>query len=93
MVKAQSKQSRFENQVQQDYTAEKSESAAVSNALNKLSPAGKELIVLRYYNKLSYKQMSAVLGLSKAAINNRLVRARKKLTHYLRRDGFGEVEL
>jgi RNA polymerase sigma-70 factor (ECF subfamily) len=94
MVKAQLKRSNLEGKTQQQRSSsEGSDSIAMSKAINKLSPARKELIVLRYYNQLSYEQMSAVLGLSKAAINNRLVRARKKLAHYLRRDGFGEVQI
>jgi len=94
MAKAQSRQSRFEGETQEQCSpAETSDSLAVSKAINKLSPSGKELVVLRYYNQLSYKQMSAVLGLSKAAINNRLVRARRKLAQHLRRDGYGEVQL
>lgn len=94
IAKTQSRQSMFEGELrEQCEPAVECDSMAVSKAINKLSPAGKELVVLRYYNQLSYKQMSAVLGLSKAAINNRLMRARRKLAQYLRRDGFGEAKL
>lgn len=66
---------------------------AVRQAIGKLSFSEKELIVLRYYNNLSYERMSAVLGISKAAINGRLNRARRKMAKYLQRNGFGEVQL
>lgn len=65
---------------------------AVEKAIGKLSPAARELIVLRYYHKMSYEQMTEVLGLSKAAINGRLNRAKQKLAKILKRDGFPEYK-
>ena len=65
----------------------------VRKAIDSLSPSAKELITMRYYNKLSHEQMAKVLNLSKPAINNRLTRARKKLAKYLERNGFNEVQL
>jgi RNA polymerase sigma factor (sigma-70 family) len=46
------------------------------------------VIFLRYYDGMSYEQMSAALGVSEQAINGRLRRAKKKLAGYLRRRGF-----
>ncbi len=57
---------------------------AVRLAIDKLGPKTKELVVLRYYDNLSYEQMSSVLGISKAAINGRLSRAKRKIAMYLR---------
>jgi len=65
----------------------------VRNALGKLSPGDKEVIYLRFYDGLSYEQISSALGLSIQAINGRLRRAKKKLAEHLRRDGFDEVQL
>ena len=65
----------------------------VHRAISSLSAADKELIILRYYNEMSHKQMSSVTGFSKAAVNNRLSRARKKLANILQQDGFGRVQL
>ncbi len=65
----------------------------VRKAIDSLSPSAKELITMRYYNKLSHGQMAQVLNLSKPAINNRLTRARQKLAKYLKRNGFSEVQL
>ena len=64
---------------------------AVREAISKLSVSTRELIFLRYYDGMSYEQISAVLGISEQAINGRLRRAKKKMADYLRRNGFGEV--
>jgi RNA polymerase sigma-70 factor (ECF subfamily) len=66
---------------------------AVKKALGQLSAEAKEVIYLRFYDGLSYEQISAVLGISEQAINGRLRRAKRQLAQYLRRDGFGEVDL
>ena len=63
----------------------------VREAISKLSASAREVIFLRYYDGMSYEQISAVLGVSEQAINGRLRRAKKKMTDYLRRNGFGEV--
>ena len=63
----------------------------VREAINKLSAPVRELVFLRYYDGLSYEQISAVLGISQQAINGRLRRAKRKIAGYLRRQGFGEV--
>ena len=46
---------------------------------------------LRYYDSMTYEQMSAVLGISQQAINGRLRRAKNKMAQYLRKTGFVEV--
>jgi RNA polymerase sigma-70 factor (ECF subfamily) len=63
----------------------------VREATSKLSASAREVIFLRYYDGMSYEQISAVLGISEQAINGRLRRAKKKMADYLRRNGFGEV--
>jgi RNA polymerase sigma-70 factor (ECF subfamily) len=65
---------------------------AVKEALNKLSASAKEIIFLRYYDGMTYEQISAVLEISEQAINGRLRRAKKKMANYLRHSGFGEVQ-
>ncbi|MFB0554503.1 MAG: RNA polymerase sigma factor [Phycisphaerae bacterium] len=64
---------------------------AVRKVINRLSAPAREVIFLRYYDGMSYEQISAVLGISEQAINGRLRRAKKKMADYLRRNGFGEV--
>ncbi len=65
----------------------------VKKALNRLSAEAREVIFLRFYDGLSYEQISAALGISEQAINGRLRRAKRKLAQYLRRDGLSEVDI
>jgi len=65
----------------------------IRRAIEQLPVSAKELIVLRYYNGLSYEQIASVLGISQAAINGRLTRAKRKMADYLRRNGFPENRL
>jgi len=65
----------------------------VREALSRLPAEAKEVVYLRFYDGLSYDQISAVLGISEQAINGRLRRAKKRLAQYLRRSGFDEVDL
>ena len=66
---------------------------AVRIALKELPEDAREVVFLRFYDGLSYDQISAVLGISEQAINGRLRRAKRKLAELLRRHGFDEVEL
>jgi RNA polymerase sigma-70 factor (ECF subfamily) len=66
---------------------------AVRAALQSLEPSAREVIFLRFYDGLSYEQISAVLGISEQAINGRLRRAKRTLADYLRRQGFDEVQM
>jgi RNA polymerase sigma-70 factor (ECF subfamily) len=66
---------------------------AVRDALRRLPLKAREVIFLRFYDGLSYEQISAVLGISEQAINGRLRRAKRKLANHLRRAGFGEVRI
>jgi len=65
----------------------------IRRAIEQLPASAKELIVLRYYNNLSYEEISSVLGISKATINGRLTRAKRKMKKYLRRHSFLENQL
>ena len=66
---------------------------AVRVCIDLLPASAKEVIYLRFYDGLSYEQISAVLGIGKQAINGRLRRAKRKLARHLQREGFGEVRL
>ncbi|MBN1974333.1 MAG: RNA polymerase sigma factor [Sedimentisphaerales bacterium] len=65
----------------------------INQAIEKLPNAMKELVVLRYYDGLSYDQISSVLGISKASINGRLTRAKRKMANYLRKMDLSENQL
>ncbi|MBN2594038.1 MAG: RNA polymerase sigma factor [Sedimentisphaerales bacterium] len=66
---------------------------AIRRAIEQLPAPTKELIVLRYYNNLSYEQIGSVLGISRATINGRILRAKRKMANYLRKNGFPENRL
>lgn len=63
---------------------------AVRRSIEQLPFSAREVIVLRYYNGLSYEEIASVLGISKATINGRLTRAKRKMAKYLKRNGFLE---
>ncbi len=65
----------------------------IRRAIEQLPVSAKELVVLRYYNGLSYEEIASVLGISQAAINGRLTRAKRKMAKYLKRNGFPENQL
>lgn len=65
----------------------------VKEAVGRLPDEAREVVFLRFYDSLSYDQISAVLGISEQAINGRLRRAKHRLAQYLRRSGLGEVDL
>jgi RNA polymerase sigma-70 factor (ECF subfamily) len=65
----------------------------IHRAIEQLPAPEKELVVLRYYDGLSYEQISSVLGISKASINGRLTRAKRKMANYLKSNGFPENQL
>lgn len=59
----------------------------IRRAVWSLREAERELIVLRYFDGLSQARISEVLGLSPQAVNGRLVRAKRKIGKYLKRNG------
>ncbi len=61
---------------------------AIREAVWKLRPADRELIVMRYYDGFSQAQISNVLDISPQAVNGRLFRAKRKIEKYLRHSGF-----
>lgn len=65
----------------------------VKLAIDRLSPKNRELIYMRFYNQMTYEQISKVLRISEQAINGRLRRSKKTIAEYLTRHGFSEVRL
>jgi RNA polymerase sigma-70 factor (ECF subfamily) len=65
----------------------------IQRAVEQLPVPMKELVVLRYYDGLSYEQISSVLGISKASINGRLTRAKRKMAKYLKKMDLSEKRL
>jgi RNA polymerase sigma-70 factor (ECF subfamily) len=65
---------------------------AVKDALRLLRPKYREPIVLRYYDNLSYQQISNILGISQVAVNGRIIRAKQKIARQLKSVGVTEVD-
>ena len=63
-----------------------SEMAVVENAVEKLGPDDRTLIVLRFYQGMALADVGAELGISQDAARKRVDRALKRLRHRLGRD-------
>jgi RNA polymerase sigma-70 factor (ECF subfamily) len=63
----------------------------VRSALDALSAPDREVLVLRYLEELSAREVGAVLGISEAAAMKRALRALQRLRHALTRDDSEEV--
>ena len=72
--------------VRRDDTEDRRE--AIRRAVWNLREAERELIVLRYFDGFSQVQISEVLDISSQAVNGRLIRAKRKIAKYLKRNGF-----
>ena len=59
----------------------------IRRAVWSLREADRELIVMRYFNGFSQGQISEVLDISPQAVNGRLIRAKRKIAEYLKRNG------
>jgi RNA polymerase sigma factor (sigma-70 family) len=61
----------------------------VDAAIRALSPALREVIVLREFEDLAYDDMARIIGVPLGTVMSRLSRARQKLRHVLSTDGQG----
>ncbi|MBN1975165.1 MAG: sigma-70 family RNA polymerase sigma factor [Sedimentisphaerales bacterium] len=61
--------------------------AAVKQALENLKEAERELIVMRYFDNLPYEKIASVLDISEQAVHGRLIRTKRKIAKYLKRNG------
>ncbi len=60
---------------------------AIRRAVWSLREPERELIVMRYFDGFSQRQISEVLDISPQAVNGRLIRAKRKIAEYLKRNG------
>ena len=58
--------------------------AALSEAVNRLSPKLRRVFVLRFFNELSYEQIAQVVGCSIGTVMSRLFYARQRLRELLK---------
>ena len=61
---------------------------AVWNSIRRLPTSGSEVLMLKYFSGLSYEQIAATLGISTRAVHGRLLRAKRRIAHDVRRNGF-----
>jgi RNA polymerase sigma factor (sigma-70 family) len=52
----------------------------------------RDILVLRYYNGMTYEQIAGLLGVSEEAVNGKLRRARKTIRQELQRHASMEKE-
>ncbi len=62
--------------------------AILDQALQQLPQHLREVVHLRFYNELSYRQMAKVLGATEQMIDGRLRRAKRKIAAFLTKKGF-----
>lgn len=72
---------------------EDSNVALVRHIVSSLPVRLKEVVYLRFYNQMSYQQISNILGISQENVNGRLRRARKIIAAKLSRRNSVEVDL
>jgi len=60
---------------------------AIRRAVWSLRESERELVVMRYFDGFSQSHISEVLDISSQAVNGRLVRAKRKIAEYLKRNG------
>jgi RNA polymerase sigma-70 factor (ECF subfamily) len=59
----------------------------IHRAVWSLRESERELVVMRYFDGFSQAKISEVLDISPQAVNGRLVRAKRKIAKYLKRNG------
>ena len=62
--------------------------AILAEALQMLPKHLREVVFLRFYNEMSYRQMAKALGATEQVIDGRIRRAKKKIANYLKTVGF-----
>ena len=65
------------------------EQKTLQNAVNKLDEKYRIVVVMFYYQHLSYRDIAEILELSVRTVETRLYRAKKILKSYLVLDGYG----
>lgn len=62
---------------------------AVRQSVDRLPPSAREVVLLRYFGRLSYQRIANVLRISPAVVRGRLARAKQKIESDLRQRGLG----
>lgn len=64
----------------------------IQQAVRSLEPRDREILVLKYQERMSYRQLSDRMGITERAVDRRLCRARSSLRTELRRRGIRDNE-
>ena len=59
----------------------------IRQALENLKEKERELIVMRYFDNLPYERIASVMDISTQAVHGRLIRTKRKIAKYLKRNG------
>lgn len=70
-----------------EQSSDHSPEEAVRQAIASLPKMYREIVILRYYNGMSYEQMELFLDIPKSKVKGRLFAARRKIGKYLHRKG------
>lgn len=65
--------------------------AGIHDALQNLNENERTAIEMKYYQKMSYQQIAEILGITPAAVDSLLIRARKKLKKKISQDRKGSA--
>ena len=63
------------------------EGESVRQAIARLPEMDREIVVLRYFDEMSYEQLQGVLGISIHAVKGRLFRAKQRLRAHMNNNG------
>jgi RNA polymerase sigma-70 factor (ECF subfamily) len=71
-----------------DIEKDDEQKAILAEALKQLPWHLREVVFLRFYNEMTYRQMAKVLGETERVIDGRIRRAKKKIATYMKTVGF-----
>lgn len=70
-----------------EQSSDDSHEEAVRQAIASLQQMHREVVILRYYNRMSYEQIESTLGIPESKVKGQLFAARRKIGKYLQSKG------
>lgn len=87
ILKRQKKIVYLDNYIEKVHIENGYEEIEIRECLEALSEDYKKVVVLYYFNDLSYKEISALLNISEGTVKSRLSRAKEKLSKIIDKEG------
>ena len=87
ILKRQKKIVYLDNYIEKVHIENGYEEIEIRECLKALSEDYKKVVVLYYFNDLSYKEISAILNISEGTVKSRLSRAKEKLSKIIDKEG------